>query len=1053
MAGNINEIGIFTQASNLPLLADLQYLEPYASGGLNRKMLGIILPGIFRGFNVTPGTGLNIVISSTADGTGAACIEANGYQITVQQVSDVTLPIPKGQTTIVLLEANYGPTLITKQVSSGSTIDAARFVTVAQGQPIKANQIEICRVTLASNATSITADNIKDTRTRRRVGPIISDAIDSTEQYQVASSNAVRLALAAAKAESDKKVAKGELGIAADNVPIDSAFDWQTHNFKGGEYVYFSWAQSLNKPPMNYPDGDYQITVTGLSVAGFASLLIRPVNYLQPIAPFLISWTGAPGSRVFKFRAMITSLPDLSQLPGIGPNNLTQPYHVGIYGQPADAGADVKLGYPVAEAGTLTVTPSAWAIQQEYVTYSTNRRFVRGMGASGTLQSWKETPNLNNDALWQGGKKLGLNAVEQNSVYFENTTGPINTIVSGVRANWYTHNSFAGLRRNGSDGIAAYSIEIDGNDLFQVRPYGEIVAPSGRLTSQGILSGFRWFDNVSPNERASFNIDTTTANVLELWTTDTSGQSHWTFTGNTIYNPIPIDGTNDASRAGLRCVPQLGNWDNWRDRASGLQVDVTGTNAAVNVWKATQWGVDHIAAMQVANFADSSGQAQLNVKDKAFVFNSLDGFHAFKIQSDWIQVKANGGKLTIGDDDSGLYPKADGAVSFTTDGVERGFYNNSRLHYGTISASNIQVGDLNKPSQMFNLGNETTSRDTMTLRLWGNGTDRANVLELGDSGGYLFYVERHGDNSIELNVNGKVSAGSVASSGPIGAQCIELYDSTPYIDFHVGNDHTRDFDGRLIETAGNTGLQYVSPTNAPFQSTYFRNIDGKVVGAGGFAWQLDSQAPFYLNTGVRTTDDNTYFPLVKGRTWKVNGWPTAVSFGLCTNPSTFPDAIIQVLGDNTAQIWTFNGANGGFSSPGAIWSAGNITASSNLTAGNVLTWGGSGAATATNGDVYGPVYGQIAGGDGNPGWVSSAIGRCWQRAVDGMNTGLMRVSEIKLGALISRPFWQGNPNLGPGDSAVCVGLRLVGGGSNEGEMWFRTIIYNVNGSWITVPTS
>jgi hypothetical protein len=54
MAGNINEAAIFSRDSNLPLLADLQYLEPYMSGGLNRKMLGIILPGVYRGFDVNP---------------------------------------------------------------------------------------------------------------------------------------------------------------------------------------------------------------------------------------------------------------------------------------------------------------------------------------------------------------------------------------------------------------------------------------------------------------------------------------------------------------------------------------------------------------------------------------------------------------------------------------------------------------------------------------------------------------------------------------------------------------------------------------------------------------------------------------------------------------------------------------------------------------------------------------------------------------------------------------------------------------------------------------
>ncbi|HAV1601594.1 TPA: tail fiber protein [Enterobacter hormaechei subsp. xiangfangensis] len=380
MAGNINEAAIFSRDANLPLMADVQYLEPYGSGALNRKMLGIILPGVFRGFDVKPGTGLNVVVTSTAYGSGAACIEVNGYQITVQQFNDVTIAIPKGQTTVIALEANYGQGQLTRQVSSTATLEAAKIVTMPVSQALKPNQIELARVTLSAAAINIVAANINmETRTRRRVGPIISDAIDSTEQYQVASSNAVRLALAKGLEEMQKRITRGDLGLDASGLTLVSNFDWQQYVFKGGEYLYIDWTTSKNRPALDYPNGYYQIMVIGLNDGTNQTLLMRPVNYTQPLAPFFISWTGARGSRVFRTRAVMTAFEDISLLSGITPNDLKLKCHVGHFSQPMTANAIVANGYPVAEAGVLKVVPSAYGVQQEYVTFSSGRRFTRGL--------------------------------------------------------------------------------------------------------------------------------------------------------------------------------------------------------------------------------------------------------------------------------------------------------------------------------------------------------------------------------------------------------------------------------------------------------------------------------------------------------------------------------------------------------------------------------------------------------------------------------------------------------------------------------------------------
>ncbi|WP_439412929.1 pyocin knob domain-containing protein [Enterobacter ludwigii] len=75
--------------------------------------------------------------------------------------------------------------------------------------------------------------------------------------------------------------------------------------------------------------------------------------------------------------------------------NTLGPYSAaGVYYQPANAGATTADHYPVSEAGTLLVTPGAYGCQQEYTTFSSRRKFIRGLSSawkdSGPWQDWNE---------------------------------------------------------------------------------------------------------------------------------------------------------------------------------------------------------------------------------------------------------------------------------------------------------------------------------------------------------------------------------------------------------------------------------------------------------------------------------------------------------------------------------------------------------------------------------------------------------------------------------------------------------------------------------------
>ncbi|WP_439412319.1 phage tail-collar fiber domain-containing protein [Enterobacter ludwigii] len=97
--------------------------------------------------------------------------------------------------------------------------------------------------------------------------------------------------------------------------------------------------------------------------------------------------------------AQTGALPIFSQALSVDLNTLGDISAAGVYYQPSDAGATVEYHYPIAEAGTLLVTPSAYGCQQEYTSFNTARKFIRGLNTtwngSGPWRAWVEVLNAN----------------------------------------------------------------------------------------------------------------------------------------------------------------------------------------------------------------------------------------------------------------------------------------------------------------------------------------------------------------------------------------------------------------------------------------------------------------------------------------------------------------------------------------------------------------------------------------------------------------------------------------------------------------------------------
>ncbi|MCP9269535.1 hypothetical protein M5U04_15925 [Xenorhabdus sp. XENO-1] len=197
MSQTLNEVVMLSNESgSLPLLADIQYLEPYTSSALNRKLKGILRAGIYAGFQPKVGSGLSVIITSASekDGQGAASINVGKSQISIQQVKDVIVPVAASKTSIIALEANFEFGKVTNQVDSSSTLKAAHIVAVDVSQGISGNQLELCRVNVPMDAKAITESMIDTShRLAQTVGITLSEKINSNEEGIAANPKAVNV--------------------------------------------------------------------------------------------------------------------------------------------------------------------------------------------------------------------------------------------------------------------------------------------------------------------------------------------------------------------------------------------------------------------------------------------------------------------------------------------------------------------------------------------------------------------------------------------------------------------------------------------------------------------------------------------------------------------------------------------------------------------------------------------------------------------------------------------------------------------------------------------
>lgn len=132
-----------------------------------------------------------------------------------------------------------------------------------------------------------------------------------------------------------------------------------------------------------------------------------------------------------------------------------------------------------------------------------------------------------------------------------------------------------------------------------------------------------WFRDRAGNEKAVFYAENDGGVKLR-----TSSQQYSTRFGDGMIHTTGAP-TVGSDRGLLRGHVGGGGWDAWRDRSAGILIDCPDSrNQAYSIWKATHWGIDHLAAMGVhAGGGQASVGMHLN-SGAAFWWDSAGQFNA-----------------------------------------------------------------------------------------------------------------------------------------------------------------------------------------------------------------------------------------------------------------------------------------------------------------------------------------------------------------------------------------------------------------------------------------
>ncbi|EGW0806517.1 tail fiber domain-containing protein [Salmonella enterica] len=266
----------------------------------------------------------------------------------------------------------------------------------------------------------------------------------------------------------------------------------------------------------------------------------------------------------------------------------------------ADNGNDAfKINYvPATESAMLQIWERGTSNLNAYFGYgdanTTDLRVHNRIGSM--ILSTKDSRGLVNiqGGLSVSGNQIVMYATDPNNnssspLYIQNWGSVANDrpVVYEVKDN-QGYLFFAQRRNNGN-------VEFETAGSMFVRNSLNVYGGTG-LTLNSDGNRHVWFRDNAGNEKAVIYSENSGNIVIR---TNAGGTFAHQFTDGMIWlsqNMIPYRGDLGLVRGHIAG----GAWDAWRDRPAGILIDCQDSrNQAYSIWKATHWGIDHLAAMGV----------------------------------------------------------------------------------------------------------------------------------------------------------------------------------------------------------------------------------------------------------------------------------------------------------------------------------------------------------------------------------------------------------------------------------------------------------------------
>ncbi|MGX2975614.1 hypothetical protein ACWIUH_11455 [Ursidibacter arcticus] len=206
-----------------------------------------------------------------------------------------------------------------------------------------------------------------------------------------------------------------------------------------GIYAYTTAAENKNLPSNH----NYHLFVMGGGNAGWCRQIAKKAygleTYERTKTSYNGEWSAWKRTDILGFSKYIST------------ENLNDITEVGLYGQNLNVNATPERNYPEQKAGTLFVTPSAYGVQQEYTTFNSNNKYVRGKDNNRWL-AWKKINASDWVDVSNRPRTLDGYATTMNGQF---TLNHLAAFVKGQRNS--VDSWFVGLTNNESNDVALHS--------------------------------------------------------------------------------------------------------------------------------------------------------------------------------------------------------------------------------------------------------------------------------------------------------------------------------------------------------------------------------------------------------------------------------------------------------------------------------------------------------------------------------------------------------------------------------------------------------------------